>query len=230
MPVEHDVETVAPRRVRQRSRDELHQIDVVAGERPERAEQGAGPVVGDERQRRAPAFAAAHLRIRRERDEAGEGSRTVADVVQQNLEPVRRSGFSARDRHLSRIAGFGDIASRVGGRRGGDAPNVARTEQVTALIEAQPGARARSCASSRLEPGKPTTQWRIGNVASRMIERGARKSRSCVSAIGPTSELSIGRTPSVTSAAAAASTTATKLGRSTDRTASGTSTDAAASL
>ena len=73
-------------------------------------------------------------------------------------------------------------------------------------------------------------QCRIGKVASRMIESGARKSRSCVSAIGPTSELSIGSTPSVTSAAAAASTTATKLGRSTERAASGTSTDAAALL
>jgi hypothetical protein len=76
-------------------------------------------------------------------------------------------------------------------------------------------------------PATPTTLCVIGKVASRTIESGERKSRSCVSAIGPISELSIGSTPSETSVEAAASITAAKLGSPTG-TAPGTSTVAAA--
>ena len=70
--VEHDVEAVAPRRVRQRARHELHEVDAVARERPKRAEERARLVVGDERDRRAPAVTAGDLRVRRDRDEARE--------------------------------------------------------------------------------------------------------------------------------------------------------------
>src|SRR5437879_174562 len=72
---------VAPRRVRQRAGGELHEVHVVARQRPERAEERARLVVGDDRDRGAPPLAAGDLRVRGDRDEAGERAGTVADVV-----------------------------------------------------------------------------------------------------------------------------------------------------
>ena len=63
----------------------------------------------------------------------------------------------------------------------------------------------------------PTRQWRIRRTVSSAIESGEECSRSWVSATGPESELSIGRTPNCTSPATAASTTAVKLGSGTTR-------------
>ena len=56
---QNGIEAVAPGRVRNRALDELHQIDPVAIERLERAEEGAGPVISDEREGKAPVFAVA---------------------------------------------------------------------------------------------------------------------------------------------------------------------------
>ena len=62
--------------------------------------------------------------------------------------------------------------------------------------------------SSSVVPGRATRQCSTGITVSATIESAERNNRSCVSATGPDSELSIGSTPTVTSHAVVASTTA----------------------
>ena len=76
MPGQHGVEAVAPRRPRDRPRDELDEVEAVAAERLDRAVERARLVVGDEGERRAPALAlAVEARVGSNGDEARVGLR-----------------------------------------------------------------------------------------------------------------------------------------------------------
>ena len=79
--VEHCVEAVAPRRVRKRPRDELHQVDAVARKRAQGVVERARAVVGDEGDGGPPGDGRLDLRVRRQRHEARERAGLVADVV-----------------------------------------------------------------------------------------------------------------------------------------------------
>ena len=75
-------------------------------------------MVGDERERGAPARRAVDARVRRDADEARE-RRVVADVARDHVQAEPRRRLCARDRGLGRVVRLGHLARRVGGRRGG---------------------------------------------------------------------------------------------------------------
>ena len=201
--VEHDVEAVAPRRVRERARDELHEVHAVARERPERAVERARLVVGDERERRAPALAARRRCVygasATKRVNAPGGRR------RRRRSPAARSASAAsraRDRGLRRIARLGDLARRVGGRRRRDA--AARPARASS---SRHWSNAAGCERSVVAPrasrpasadagsgGSAASPRARSRAARRRAGRASRRSGRC-------SELSIGSTPSATSAA-----------------------------
>ena len=100
-------------------------------------EEGAGAVVGRERECRPPAAVApVEPGVRRDRDEAREGLRMVADVVVDDRQPVEPRGAIARDRHDGRVRQLRDHGGCLSGRRGGDRERTGqRCEELAALVE-----------------------------------------------------------------------------------------------
>jgi len=87
------VEAIAPRRVRNRARDELNEIDGVPGERLQGAVERPRLMVGDEREGRPPRpRVGVEPRVGRHRHEARVGLGMVAHVVLDDLQPEEARG------------------------------------------------------------------------------------------------------------------------------------------
>ena len=217
VPGEDGVEAVPPRRVRDRPRDELDEVDAVPGERLDRAVERARPVVGDERERRSP------LLVGRGRAACGWRRRrsVCTSPGGRRRRPRSRSDRTTRRRARLRLPPPRD--RRAPPPRRPPRPSCPRrSRSPTASPRAgggtgrgRPGASGRPGSAPAVPARSPSRQCRTRSTVSSTIDSGDAWSRSCVSAIGPESVLSIGRTPNSTSPATVASATAVKLGSGT---------------
>ncbi len=230
--VEHHVEAVAPRRVRERARDELHEVDVVA-RRAARAHGRARPgwwsVTKESAVRQpSPPATCVYGAIATKRVNAPGWSPTSSAIT---CEPVLVGGLGARDRDVRRVAGSETSRAASAVVADGHALDVPVGEQVAALVERGRVRPQRPSRPPTFEPGRPSRQWtdrqrhlahdRERRLVEQVVRLGDRADERALDRQHAELDLRGRRPPR---------SPPMKLGRPIEREASGTSTAAAAPL
>ena len=123
VPVDLDVELVAPGLTHDRAGVQRRHVHAVVAERLDRRVQRAGLVARDHAQRRAPGarLVAVETQVAGQRREPRQVLGVIGDLGQQHHEPVLCGRQRTRDRSHGRVAELRDVPGGVRGRRRSDA-------------------------------------------------------------------------------------------------------------